>query len=346
VLHKIFKRKTSWIKRIEVKECEKIYSANHTLHLDTYRLLKKRVSDIDVINLFIIPAFVVYTLVFIYPLANGIKISFTDWNGISNTYSFIGIDNYVKMFQDPRLNNSLQITVKYLLVIVICPIIFGYISASSLLLLKGKAQIIIRAILIFPFALTPVIVGAMWDQIYYKFFPWIGKSLGISFLQHNLLSNPKTALFAVAFVDCWTLLPLATILFLAALESIPKDIIHAAMLDGANKFKILLFVKMPYLLSTLTILLLMFMKYALTSIDLIMTLTGGGPGRYTETFYYLVYRNSSLERKYSYGLAEGLFISCIVLCIFIIVERTLLSLFFAPYQMNRETISGNKVGDG
>jgi len=312
------------LKKREVKENSKTYSVNHILNLDIYSLLKKLLKDFDVINLLIIPAFVIYTLVFIYPLVNGIKISFTDWNGLSKTYSFIGIDNYVKMFQDPRLNNSLQITVKYLFLIVIVPIIFGHISASSLLMLKGKAQVILRAILIFPFALTPVIVGAMWDQIYYNLFPWIGKSLGISFLQHNLLSNPKTALFAVAFVDCWTLLPLATILFLAALDSIPKDIIHAAMLDGANKFKILIYIKMPYLLSTLSILLLMFVKYALTSIDLIMTLTGGGPGRHTETFYYLVYRNSSLERKYSYGLAEGLFISCIVLCIFILVERTLL----------------------
>jgi len=164
----------------------------------------------------------------------------------------------------------------------------------------------------------------MWDQIYYEFFPRVGKLLGISFLQHNLLSDPRTALFAVAFVDCWKLLPLATILFFAALESIPKEIIYAAMLDGASEFRILLNIKIPYLLSTLTILLLLYAKYALTSIDLIMTLTGGGPGRYTETFYYLVYRNSVLEKQYAFGLAEGILISCVVVCIFIFVERAVL----------------------
>jgi raffinose/stachyose/melibiose transport system permease protein len=286
--------------------------------------MKKFINDTIRIETLIVPAVVIYTLVFIYPLVNGILLSLTDWNGYSTTYDFVGIDNYLKIFQDPRFNNSLKITIKYLSIIAICPIVFGYISSSYLLLLKGKIQVLARTILLFPFALTPVIVGAMWDQIYYKFFPWIGKLLSIPFLEHNLLSNPKTALFAVAFVDCWTLLPLATILFLAALESIPKDVICAAMLDGANEFNIFLYIKLPYLSSTLVILFLMYAKYALTSIDLIITLTGGGPGRYTETFYYLVYKNSSLEQKYSYGLAEGLFISFIILCIFMVFERTIL----------------------
>lgn len=286
--------------------------------------MKKLIENTSAINLFIIPAIAIYTLVFFYPLINGIKLSFTDWNGYSNTYKFIGIANYSNIFQDARFNGSLKITAMYLFVIVLCTISFGYISATCLLNIRGKNQVAVRAILFFPFALTPVVIGAMWDQIYYKFFPSIGELLNIAFLEHNLLSDPKTAIFAVAFVDCWKLLPLATILFVAALESIPKELIYAAMLDGANDFKIFLNIKTPFLLSTLSILLLMFAKYALTSIDLIMTLTGGGPGRHTETFYYLVYRNSSLEKKYSYGLAEGIFISCIVICIFVLVWRFVL----------------------
>ena len=276
------------------------------------------------INFFVLPAVIIYTFVLIYPLFNGVVLSFTDWNGFSGLYNFIGIENYTKIFRDTRLNASLEITAKYLIVILVLPIIFGYISALCLLQIKGKIQILIRTILLFPFALTPVIVGAMWNQIYYEFLPWVGDSLNIFFLQRNLLSNPSFALYAVAFVNCWTLLPLSTILFLAALESIPQDIIYAAMLDGANEFKILLHIKVPYLLSTFTILLLLLAKEALTSIDLIMILTGGGPGRNTETFYYLVYRNSYLEHLYSYGLAEGLLISCIIICLYIFIERTAL----------------------
>lgn len=286
--------------------------------------MKKFISKANTIDLLILPAVIIYTLLLIYPLLSGVILSFTDWNGFSGSYNFIGVENYTKIFQDSRLNASLAITAKYLTVIVVLPIVFGYISALCLLQLKGKIQILIRTILLFPFALTPVIVGAMWNQIYYEFLPLIGKLFAAPSLQQNWLSNPKTALYAVAFVNCWTLLPLSTILFLAALESIPKDIIYAAMLDGANEFRVFLHIKIPYLLSTVTILLLMFAKEALTSIDLIMILTGGGPGRDTETFYYLVYRNSSLEHLYSYGLAEGLSISCIIICLYVLIERTAL----------------------
>ena len=262
----------------------------------------------------------VFTIVFIVPMIWGVLISFTDWNGLSKEYNIIGIDNYVKMFQDTRFLDSLEVTIRYMLILLSCTLVLGYLNAKAIQKLRRfKSGALFVSF--FPYVITPVVACILWNQLYIGFVPEIGEFLGIEILQTNLLSNQETALLAVAFVDLWILVPYATLLFSSSLNSIPLEIIEYAQVEGASSLQIAWRIESPYIYSTVGMLTTIITSYAFTHIDTLMTLTSGGPGRVTETLYYTIYKNSTLEQKYAYGLAEGLVVAVFSIFVFLIVNK-------------------------
>ena len=261
-----------------------------------------------------------FTIIFVIPMISGILISFTDWNGLSKEYNLIGIYNYTKMFQDLRFLDSLNITIVYTFILLSCTLVLGYISAKAIQKLQYFKSFALF-VSFFPYAITPVVACILWNQLYIGLIPEIGKLLEIEILQMNLLSNKETALLAVAIVDLWILVPYATLLFSSSLNSIPSDIIECAQVEGASPLKIALYIELPFIFSTIGMLTTMITSYAFTHIDTLMTLTSGGPGRATETLYYTIYKNSILEQRYAYGLAEGLVVSVFSIIVFLVVNK-------------------------
>lgn len=253
-------------------------------------------------------------------MLSGAYISFTDWNGLSKDYNFIGLDNYLKMFTDHRFIDSFFVTVKYTLILLFSTITLGYTSAKILKKTK-KSKSNFLFISFFPYIITPVVSCILWNQIYISLLPAIGEWLNIEFLHYNLLANKATALYAVAVVDLWMLVPYAMLLFSSSLNSIPKSILEYAKLEGASVWKISTCVELPYNIPTIGMLTTIITSYAFTHIDTIMTLTSGGPARATETLYYTIYKNSFLELRYAYGLAEGLIVAFVSILVFILISR-------------------------
>lgn len=262
----------------------------------------------------------VFAIVYFVPVICGIIVSFTDWNGMSSEFSFIGFENYVKMFSDSRFRNAVWITTQYALILLLFSILFGYVIARTIKE-SQKAKSAMLFIAFFPYVITPVIVCVLWNQLFINLIPIMGKALNIDILKTNLLANKSTAIWAVAFVDLWMLVPYAMLLILSSLTSIPTDLIEYAKLEKANRWKIFRYIELPYLLPTFGMISTIIISYALTHIDTIMTLTAGGPGRSTETLYYIVYKNSTLEQRYAYGLAEGMVVSAISMFVFIIISK-------------------------
>jgi ABC-type sugar transport system permease subunit len=209
-------------------------------------------------------------------------------------------------------------TIKYLFLLLPLSLGLGYIGASVINRLRiFKSSVLFVSF--FPYIITPVVTCMLWNQLYYKFFTSIGEVLNITFLKINILSNSDYALLGVSIVDLWILVPYAILLFYSNLSVIPKDLVNAAILDGANCIKIFTKVELCYLLPTIGMITTVIISYVFTSIDTIMALTNGGPGRSTETFFYVVYRNSTLDQRFAYGTAEGIFISIISILIYILI---------------------------
>jgi raffinose/stachyose/melibiose transport system permease protein len=272
--------------------------------------------DVAVVILVVLLAF--FFIIYFTPLISGVIISLTDWNGMSKNFNFVGFDNYIKMFSDTRFTKAARVTGKYALVLLCFSILFGYIIAKAIKNRKHKkAPMLLLAF--FPYVVTPIIVCVLWNQLFANLIPLLGKSLNIDFLKTNLLAKGNSALWVVSFVDLWMLIPYSMLLILSALNAIPADLIEYAELENASKWKKFRYIEFPFLLPSFSMIGTVIISYALTNIDTIMALTAGGPGRSTETMYYIVYKNSTFD--FSYGLAEGIVISLVSITVFVVINK-------------------------
>lgn len=260
-----------------------------------------------------------FSIMYLWPMLNGLCISLTDWNGYSPSYNFIGITNYRNMLSDKRFLGAVSTTLRYAGLIICGTLLTGYISAT--MLRKLRHQSIILAVCFLPYTLMPVMVCLLFRQIYTGVLPALGKALAWNSLKTNFLALPQTALEAVAITDLWMLCPYAMLLILASMVAIPQDLQDYARLEGVNAWQRFRYLECPYIAPALGTLLSVTVTYALTHIDSIMALTAGGPGRSTETLYYIIYKNSFLEQKYAYGLAEGVLTAGFCIALFMIVNR-------------------------
>lgn len=261
-----------------------------------------------------------FILFLVIPLIFGVFISLTNWTGVTRNYQFVGIDNYLKMFRDTRTRYAFKITFKYLLCLLPPSLVIGYVNANLLNRLR-KGRRFMAFISFFPYVMTPVAVCIIWNQIYYRLITSLGELFNIELLKTNLLANADFALYAVALVDLWILIPYATLMFYSALSVLSSNQISAAKLDGANSFYIFLYIKLPYLMPTIGTISTIMISYALTHIDTIMALTSGGPGRATETIYFVVYQNSMADKRYGYGSAEGIVLSIAAIAVYLIISK-------------------------
>lgn len=261
--------------------------------------------------LFTLPALILYTIFFTYPMLSGLYYSLTDWNGFSKKFNFVGIKNYITVLNDARIRNSLGFTIKYCILLVILTVSISLVLAL-LLNTKIRMQSFIRSVYFFPVVLSLITVGLIFNQIYYQMLPAIGKALHIGFLSKNILANAKLAPYGILFVNLWQGLAIPTVLFIAALQSVPSDLIEAAKIDGATALQRFKSVVIPFLIPVMNIIIILNLKAGLTLFDYIKAMTDGGPGRATESIGILVYNYAFQEMKFSYGITLSVVLFLII----------------------------------
>ena len=137
---------------------------------------------------FTLPAIILYTVFFVFSVIYGIYYSFTNWNGYAKEYKFVGVNNYARLFSDRVFKRALVFTVEYSAILVVGVITIALILAV-ILCSKIKQQTFFRAAFFFPATLSLVTIGLVFNEIYYRVIPLIGKSLNIDFLSKNILSS-------------------------------------------------------------------------------------------------------------------------------------------------------------
>lgn len=289
---------------------------------DTIRPPKKASTlhhSVHVHYLFTLPVLILYVTFFVVPMFMGIYYSFTNWSGLSLTYDFVGFDNYVKLFQDKDFMQALTFNLKYLVCLVV-----GVLAISLCLALLMNQKIPFRtgfrSIFFFPAVLAGVTVGLIWNELYLKVVPVFGQALGIEFLSKSMLGNPLTAFWAVLIVNLWQGCAQPTVLLIAGLQSVPKDVYEAATIDGANAWQRFKSITIPYLLPIISIIVITTAKGGLTIFDYIKALTDGGPNKATRAVGLLIYNNAMQGGKFSYAVAESmiLFILVAIISVFTI----------------------------
>jgi len=267
--------------------------SNKTIHQDKKGLGKKLVlynqrlvAKFPWYIWWMLPAFIILITICVFPFFWLIYMSFMKIQlapGQPNL--FIGFQNWVRVFSgDPSVPQGWALLGKY---VSICMILQMGLGISIALLINNlKLEGLLSTIFLIPMMIAPVVVGHLFNLLLnssYGLYAWVLKTLKI-YTAGSLLSNPKTALWAIIAMDTWEWTPLIMIITLAALKSVPKDTIEAAYVDGSNKFQVFFNVTLPYITPALFIAFLLRFMDNMRFIDKILITTKGGPAEATKTY--------------------------------------------------------------
>jgi len=234
-----------------------------------------------------------YILFFVIPVIMGINYSLTDWNGLSQSFNYVGFENFITLFTDRRVMNSLTFTGLYTFLLVII-----VMSASMILTLlltymvTKKLRTFFRSAIFFPAVLSMVTVGLTWNQIMFRILPWVGQTLNIGWLSQNMIGHPDTAIWGILIVHAWQGTAIPFVILLAGIQNVHADIYEAAKIDGAGSIQMFRKITIPFLIPAINVAFVMILRSGLVVFDYIQTMTGGGPMRMTESAAVLMYQMS------------------------------------------------------
>lgn len=260
-----------------------------------------------------LPALSAVGFFIIYPFLNGIHISFTNWNGFSQSYRYIGLDQYARMIQDPTTWLVVRNTLLYGLGSTILQNVIGLLYAL-LLNQSIKMKAVTRTIVYLPVIISPLIMGYIW----YFFFSYQGGALNdllmaLGFNQINALGNPGVNVWLIVFVNTYQYVGIAMIIYLAGLQSISKDFYEAADIDGATPFQQFKNITLPLLMPSITINMVLNIIGGLKLFDVIVALTGGGPGNASQSMSTFMYDLYFFRQDAGYAATQGVLMAVIIL---------------------------------
>ncbi len=264
----------------------------------------------------VLPGMIIFTIGLIVPLILAFRYSLTSWNGISTDKTFVGIDNYVKLFSDNYVRDAWIFTIKFTVVNTIVQNVF---ALGFAIILDGeiKCKKIYRSILFIPCLISAVVVGFIWSKMYNNVLPSINEMLGTNF-NFLLFGNEKTVLSGLVIANNWQWIGYWMLIYLAALQSIPVSLYEAAMVDGASWWKRFKNVTLPMLAPAITICVVGITTGSLKVYDLLVSSTGGGPGRASTSIIYQIYNTAMNSRQYGYGSALSIVLIAVLLLVAVI----------------------------
>lgn len=275
---------------------------------------------------FMAPAILVLSVVLLFPILNSFRLSFFDWSlrGLFKPPEFLGLRNYRELLSSEYFLASMRVTVVFSLSVVSIELLLGTVFA---LLLEGdfSGMRFFRTLYVLPIMVAPVVVGIMWRFMYHPSYGKINWFLGLlGIAPVGWLSDPNIALISVIIADIWQWFPFVFLLVLAGLQGVPKDIMEASVVDGANYRQTLMHIKLPYIASVLGLTAILRMIDSFRSLVVIYNMTGGGPGVSTEVLSLHMYKTAFTSQRL--GLASAisvLLLGIIVLFASILIIRSI-----------------------
>jgi multiple sugar transport system permease protein len=258
--------------------------------------------------LLISPSIILLLALIAFPLLFALKNSFYFWNlqMSPNPMGFIGLGNYTMAWSGSLFLGALWNTL--VLTILGTAIEFVLGLAIALLLVRQLPGLnVVRALLILPTTIAPIVVGFLFRYMYDPgggLIPWLLHAVGIPLPPQGLLGSGETALASVLFADVWQWTPFFAIVLYAGLLSVPPDIVEAARLDRASAWAMLTRIKLPLIRRTALIVVMLRFMQLFNTFDLVLVLTRGGPGTSSRTLGYSLYQQGLMD--FNIGLSSAM----------------------------------------
>jgi raffinose/stachyose/melibiose transport system permease protein len=268
-----------------------------------------------------LPAMILVAVVIYVPFVLSGYYSFTKWNGIAQTPEFIGLGNFAAVFsQGGDFFKSLVFTAKYTVLFMLMTNVAALALAMALVKKFSLANTL-RGLFFIPYIMSMTIVGFIWRFIFSSGFDSFFGLTGWGLFNWSWLGTARLAFVSVVLVGVWQSLGFYIVLYIAGLEAMPRDVLEAAVVDGATGFVRLRRVILPLLRPAIATCMFMSLTNSLKVFDIILALTRGGPGGATYSVTLNIYRDAFQNNRYGLGAAESLVFFVVVLLLTQVVLR-------------------------
>lgn len=275
---------------------------------------------------FLLPAVMLVGGFLIWPFLRTAYLSLTEYSGLGGA-RFVGLANYLSFVQDPILLRSLSNTLLWVVGSLLLPVGLGLFVATISFDLKGGA--VYRVPFLLPYALSGTAIGVVWEFMLRRdgAINALLEAIGLGRLGQAWLLSPPLNTLSMIVASTWQSMGVAVILFLVGLQTIPREPIEAARIDGAEGWTLFRYITLPLLRPMTIVVVGITLVNSLKTFDIIWVMTQGGPSRSSETLAVTMYRETFLLFEYGYGSAIAVVLSAIVLAVSgLYLRRTLRSI--------------------
>ena len=274
---------------------------------------------------FLSPPLIIFSIFVLIPLINSFYYGFTNWNGFNTDYDFVGLENYTRIASDNLFQNSIFNTVIWLISAILIPTILGLLLAL-LIDSQVRGSNFFKSIFYLPICLSAVVVGQIWIWIYQQEWGLLNTIINL-FRENNFeyawLSKPDSSLYSVIIAWSWQQTALSMVIYLAGLTSIPKNLLEASQIEGANIIQRTFFIVIPLLIPATIIVVALSMINSLKGFDILYIMTEGGPFLSSDTLAMHMYNESFRKYRMGYGSAISVVLFFIAVTIIGIYFRQL-----------------------
>lgn len=251
---------------------------------------------------FVLPALIAVLGVIVFPWIFTLYMSVHDWN-VSGTVTFVGFENYHKLFTDQRFYEAVGHTLYFTVLAVIFPVGLG-LAAALTFHREFKGRGFLRGIFIMPMMATPVAVALVWTMMFHPQLGVLNYLLSLVDLPPaSWVYNASTVIPTLVIVEIWHWTPLVMLIVLGGLANLPSEPYEAAEIDGATSFQKFRHITFPLILPNLMIALILRTIDALKAFDTIYVISQGGPGTASETMNIFLYLQAFAFFKLGYASA-------------------------------------------
>ncbi|TXK84657.1 carbohydrate ABC transporter permease [Paenibacillus sp. N3.4] len=253
---------------------------------------------------FVSPAVLFFAIIIVGPFCKAVLFSFQDWNGISADIKWVGWGNFERLMKDMDYIKSFTFTMKFVIVGTILTNLVGF-ALALVLNMALKTRNMLRTVFFMPHVIGSLIIGFIWQFIITQVFPNIAAFTGWDLFAKNWLSLPNYAFLSLVLVTVWHYSGYLMVIYLAALQGIPKDLLEAAEIDGATAGKRLWHIIVPLVRPAVTVCLFLAISHGFKVFDMNFALTKGGPFGTTESLALHIYMDAFSKNEYTYASAKA-----------------------------------------
>lgn len=269
----------------------------------------------------VLPGMIIFTVGLIIPLFLSFRYSLTDWDGMTAEKTFVGLQNYIKLFKDKEFLESWWFTIKFTIGNTIIQNVLALLFAVALD--SGiRFQKLYRTAFFVPCLISAIVVGFVWLKMFSNVLPAINDLLGTGF-NFLLFGKAETVLGGLLIANNWQWVGYWMLIYLAGLQSVPAELYEAAKVDGANAIHRFFNVTIPMLAPAITICVVGITTGSLKVYDLLVASTKGGPGRASTSVIYKTYTTAINGRQYGYGSAMTVTLVIALLLVALIQVKSL-----------------------